>query len=402
MNLISYIIVVIKIVGDKSMKNEKKKLHLGQIITVVLFLALCGAAGFFGARYIDTSLPNTGIAQKSMLFLFLILILYLACFMQIIIHEGGHLIFGLMTGYEFASFRIGSIMFVKKKDGIKVKRFSLAGTGGQCLLYINDYNDGNYPYILYNLGGSLNNLIWSVLAGILYLFTRGNRYLSAFLILFAAFGIAFAILNAVPMSGAVNNDGKNTLDLMRSSNARRCFYEMMKINALITKEVRLKDMDDELFVIPEKEYLNNALSASIGANAVSREMDKMNFAGVIEKGHYMLQNAEGLIPIYKSAVKLEIIYAELVTENSQEKVDELFDKEVKKFAAVSKKNISVIRTQYAYSLLYENDQNKAQQYLTLFEKYAGKHPHKCEVESERDLLSYAKARYDSQNSAMGE
>ena len=185
------------------------------------------------------------------------------------------------------------------------------------------------------------------------------------------------------MSGAVNNDGKNTLDLMRSSNARRCFYEMMKINALITKEVRLKDMDDELFVIPEKEYLNNALSASIGANAVSREMDKMNFAGVIEKGHYILQNAEGLIPIYKSAVKLEIIYAELVTENLQEKVDELFDKEVKKFAAVSKKNISVIRTQYAYSLLYENDQNKAQQYLTLFEKYAGKHPHKCEVESER-------------------
>ena len=32
-----------------------------------------------------------------------------------VIHEGGHLVFGLLTGYKFSSFRIMSFMWVKEK-----------------------------------------------------------------------------------------------------------------------------------------------------------------------------------------------------------------------------------------------------------------------------------------------
>lgn len=127
----------------------------------------------------------------------------------------------------------------------------------------------------------------------------------------------------------------------------------------------------------------------------------MNFARVVEIGEYLLQDAKGLIPIYKNSIKLELMYCELVSENNKEKVDELFDKEVKKFAAVSKKNIGVIRTQYAYSLLHDNDKEKSAEYLALFEKFAAKHPHQCEVESERELLSYAESRYNALISSMG-
>lgn len=383
------------------MKKEKKKFNFGIVLFFLACMAIGGSVGYFGADYFVNSVRSLSTAEKIMNIVMLVVFLYLTFFMHIIIHEGGHLIFGLLSGYKFASFRIGSMMFVKKQDGIKIKRFSLMGTGGQCLMYIDDYNDGKFPYIIYNLGGSLNNLIWSVLAGILFVMTRGTKVLSSFLIMFAIIGIILALANAVPISGPVNNDGKNALDLKRSSNARRCFYEMLKINALLTNEVRLKDMDDELFVIPEKEQLNNALAASIGANALSREMDKMNFARVVEIGEYLLQDAKGLIPIYKNSIKLELMYCELVSENNKEKVDELFDKEVKKFAAVSKKNIGVIRTQYAYSLLHDNDKEKSAEYLALFEKFAAKHPHQCEVESERELLSYAESRYNALISSMG-
>ncbi len=37
--------------------------------------------------------------------------------LHIIVHEAGHLVAGLMSGYEFASFRIGSLIWVKGRDG---------------------------------------------------------------------------------------------------------------------------------------------------------------------------------------------------------------------------------------------------------------------------------------------
>ena len=44
----------------------------------------------------------------------LLLAIYLAMFIQMVVHEAGHLVFGLLTGYQFSSFRIGSFMFIKE------------------------------------------------------------------------------------------------------------------------------------------------------------------------------------------------------------------------------------------------------------------------------------------------
>ncbi len=75
-------------------------------------------------------------------------IMYLAIFLQIILHEAGHLLFGLLTGYRFSSFRIGSFMWILQDGKIRFKRFSLAGTGGQCLLLPPPMVDGKMPYVL--------------------------------------------------------------------------------------------------------------------------------------------------------------------------------------------------------------------------------------------------------------
>ena len=56
----------------------------------------------------------------------------LAAYLQIVLHEAGHLVCGLMSGYRFVSFRVGSITLFKDGDGkLRFKRFKLAGTGGQ-------------------------------------------------------------------------------------------------------------------------------------------------------------------------------------------------------------------------------------------------------------------------------
>ena len=53
----------------------------------------------------------------------------LSFFITTVIHEGGHLVFGLISGYSFSSFRIGSIMLVKINGKLRIRSFNLAGTG---------------------------------------------------------------------------------------------------------------------------------------------------------------------------------------------------------------------------------------------------------------------------------
>lgn len=57
-----------------------------------------------------------------------------AYFICVIVHEAGHLVCGLLTGYGFVSFRIFSFTFIREAGRLRVKRFAIAGTGGQCLL----------------------------------------------------------------------------------------------------------------------------------------------------------------------------------------------------------------------------------------------------------------------------
>lgn len=41
--------------------------------------------------------------------------------LHILVHEGGHLIAGLLSGYRFVSFRVGSTMWIRQDDRIRRK-----------------------------------------------------------------------------------------------------------------------------------------------------------------------------------------------------------------------------------------------------------------------------------------
>ena len=102
-------------------------------------------------------------------------------FLHITVHEAGHLGCGLLTGYRFCSYRIGSLMLIKTNGQFKLKQYALPGTGGQCLMAPPDMADGKMPYMLYHLGGCLFNLLFSLLAFLFSLFCREGRSDAAFL-----------------------------------------------------------------------------------------------------------------------------------------------------------------------------------------------------------------------------
>lgn len=372
-------------------KNKKEKNHWKRYIGLVFSMMVGAGCGILIANYSDFSSTTELSFGEFLINLGLLFIgMYLAFFIQIIIHEGGHLIFGRLTGYRFSSFRIGSFMWIEEKGKIHLKRFSLAGTGGQCLMCPPDMVDGKIPYIMYNLGGSLMNIIFGFVFLGLYQLLKDIPYLSVMLLMTGIAGFASALLNGIPMSmGTVNNDGYNAIALGKNPEALRAFWVQIKANELITKGIRLKDMPEEWFEVPSKEEMKNSMTAVMGVFAANRMMDTHAFNEAREFMEGLSKMDTGIIGLHRSLLECDMIFCELIGENRKEYLNNILDKRQKKFMKQMKNYPAVIRTEYAYALIAGKDEIKADQIKKRFEKCALSYPYQSDIESERELMEIA-------------
>lgn len=331
------------------------------------------------------------IFGKKMLYLaFLIIIMYAIMMIQIIIHEAGHLVFGLLSGYQFTSFRIMSFMLVKESGKMKIRRLNLAGTGGQCLMAPPEMVNGEIPVVLYNLGGSIMNVIISiVLLGMYFLFL-GNPFLETLLLMSVVIGIAFAIMNGVPMRmGTVDNDGYNAWSLRKDKEALRSFWIQMKVSEQIAKGVRLREMPEEWFALPDEEKMKNSMIAVEGVFSCNYLMDKHCFEEASHRMKHLLKIESGIVGIHRCLMICDLIYCELISDNRKDVLDQMMTKEQLKFMKSMKEFPSVIRTEYAYSLLVEKDHAEAERIKARFEKCARTYPYPSDINAERELMEIA-------------
>ncbi|ASW42305.1 site-2 protease family protein [Clostridium isatidis] len=369
-----------------SSKDIKKKLV--QILGIIIYLLAFVALGYFIA-FLSNSKTEL-VDRRDGGFIFLVSVA-LSFYLHIIIHEGGHFLFGKLTGYRLTSFRIGSITIMKEEDKIKLKRFSIAGTGGQCLMEPPEYKEDKFPFILYNLGGGLLNIIFSIIAIIIYLIFSNMPYLLEILLSFSGIGIILGLMNIIPLkiAGAAN-DGYNIIFLKKNKDARYAFYRQLKINALLARGARIKDMPKEWFELSEGADINNPIIASVACMMGSYYQDNKDFQRSKEEFDYVLENSNNLLGIYKNEIECELLFYEIIGDRNIDKINKLFTKELKKYIKASKHSLSKKRLLYAYELLINKDENTAKKYLDEFEKIAKTYPYKGEVEGERELISFVK------------
>ena len=311
-----------------------------------------------------------------------------------VIHEAGHLLFGLMTGYQFSSFRIFSFMWIKENGKIRLKHHSVAGTAGQCLMTPPALNDGNYPVLLYNLGGVFTNLYTALCFFMLATLCSDLPIFSTLMYFFALQGLLFALTNSIPFANnLLSNDGKNALMLTKSNTARRSFWLQLKINELLSGGMRPKDIPEEWFAVPADHEMKNPIVATMGVIACSRLMDTHKFAEADALMEHILQIDSGITGLHRNLLTCERIYVELITENRWNTVQSMMTKELKDFMKTMKRSSTVLRTQYAYALLAERDRITADRLMTQFEKRAKKSPYAGDVQSERELMEIAREHF---------
>ena len=372
------------------MKKRSKK-TFGYFFSIIVYTIIGLLCGIICGGKILTLTDSYNFLVLEVSFL---LILLLGIYLHVILHEGGHLVFGLLTGYTFVSFRISSFMLIKTGDGLKLKRYSIAGTGGQCLMSPPPLNDdGTFPYALYNLGGSISNAAFSTLALLIYLAADKESFFSVFLIMFTIIGYGMALLNGIPLRmGEINNDGYNALNLGNSPLALRSLWLQLRINADMALGKRLKDINPEWFFMPDD--LSDAITAGYASFVLSRELDKLNLDKAYEYGTYILENSEGLLGVHETAIKAELLYIELLGRRDGVTIDRLYN-DVRKSLKASRISPSSARIMYAFELIYNGDKAAADRYLGLFEKAVCTYPNAGVIESERELLSLVDSRAEA-------
>ena len=309
-------------------KKKKSQLHKN-----ILFFALSIGIGLVLGILSAVFLPNS-IGEWSFSHVFIgILFFCTAYFLHILIHELGHLLFGLLTGYSFVSFRVGSLTIIKEDGRYKRKKFHLPGTGGQCLMAPPDYSEKSFPYIIYNLGGVLLNLIVSaVVLGLIVGLGNLSTVTTVGLQLFLCAGLFTAVTNGIPLKiGGLPNDGYNIYSIMTKEENKKAFFIQLKINALMTQGMRIREVPFEELVLSELNPHTGMLEVAIHILQYNWYLDQLDLKEAQHKLNELLPYLDNYPLFYKQELTCEQLFLALVSHQEAAVIEELYDDELKKY-----------------------------------------------------------------------
>lgn len=368
------------------MKNKSKVLK--KILLYFVALLIGGLIGFILLARFDASFGGIFFYVE------IALAMVLSFYISIIVHEGGHLVFGLISGYAFSSFRIGSIMLLRQNGKYRLCRYKLAGTGGQCLMAPPDKKNEDIPVVLYNLGGVIFNLIFAVIFAVLFMLVPYVYVLSQTLLISSILCFIFMLSNGIPMhTGGIANDGMNAKCLSKDKMAATAFLNQLRMNEAQTRGFSLSEMPDEWFTIPEGADKKNVAYSSIAVFNVNRNFEKKDISKSIAEIEDLLGSDWQILGLHRNLLTCDLIFCRLINDGEGANVASLLTPELKQFMRAMKNFAGVIRTEYALDLIYRKDEGAAEKRLKLFEKRYKNSPSPKDTQIERELMAMAKDKY---------
>lgn len=313
-------------------------------------------------------------------------------FIQITVHEAGHLFFGLISGYSFVSFRIGTFTIVKENNTLAIKKFKIEGTGGQCLMMPKTEDYKQCKFFLYNIGGVIMNFVVAMLGLLIWSFYQNENEISdVFFFLLALTGIALGFMNGIPlkMSG-IPNDGYNIFLVSKNDLMKSCFFIQLKINGLLSQGIRMKEMPIEWFQLPNDVDYNNPLICAIKGLEASYYHDKLEFDEAKKCYEELLQKGNHIPKLYENEIHCELLFYEIIGEKRKEVIDKIYTKELEQYVKRTSCYLQRKRLMYAYYGIIKKDIERANKELEQFYKLIKTYPSKGQIEEELEVVTLVK------------
>ena len=318
-----------------------------------------------------------------------IILICVAFFLQLIIHEGGHLVTGLLTGYRFVSFRILNWLLIRKDGRLQWRNFELAGTGGQCLLAPPDKPVDQIDTRWYNAGGVLANVITAVLAIVLMWTVDMPLWLHALMFLMAVIGGALALLNGIPMKvGGVANDGLNLFQMEKDRPAKLCFCNILDVNARCQEGETYTQMPERLFALPDPIDWENSMHVASVLLAVTRMMAFHQWEDAYQLLTEAYNNKDNYMRLYQLEIENMMTQVCIFTGRDDE-ARRHYTKEVAKHVSQhaptqSDKQLTLM----AVALALDGNRPRAEQMFKELEARRDKYAHQSDVALSLDLMKW--------------
>lgn len=340
-----------------------------------MILALCFGAliGFLGVAlclvlFTDTTFAEFFAKLDSLPFLEILgaALMGIAAFVismlvLIPIHELGHLVAGLLTGYKFVSFRVLNYTFIRIDGKTKIKKYSVAGTAGQCLLVPPERPVDKISASWYNAGGIIANL-FCLLVALPFLWLPLSPSGAEITMIVILADAILLLMNGIPMKiGGVGNDAYNIFLLRKSPLSKLGLVNQLRTNALLQNGVRPKDMPDDLFEIPAEIDYANTLEAGLPLMHASRLLDSMDYNAALAEFESIYSHKNDMIQLYVNEIACELVYLYLVT-GQPEKARAVYDDSLKKYTETYARFMSSKkRLLCAVALCLDNNRARAEQ-----------------------------------------
>ena len=365
-----------------------KKLFL--LLASILGGMLIGIGGVMVVRHF-TGEPMPDVSRALVVGAWLVAMMGVAFFVHIFAHEGGHLLCGLLSGYRFVSFRTGSITLVKTDGKYRLKRYKIAGTGGQCLMAPpTNVPLDKLPTMLYNAGGVIMNVLIATVALVLWLRYDLKQPWDALAFALMFLGYPMALLNGIPMRvGGIPNDGYNMLNLHRDPEATRGFAVQLLANEQSQRGVRMRDMPQEWFAMPSAMNYADALQTGLAVMRVSWLMDCERTDEALALAREMWQHHDEMAMLIKWELQGEFMYLNYVTGHLDEARFLAADERFVRYTRAHAKVMSAKQRWLMVMALLKDQHDQATHIAHTVEARRSQYVLQGEVTSDIDLMNQA-------------
>lgn len=310
------------------------------------------------------------------LFLWLILLFIL----QIIIHEGGHFIFGLLTGYQFISIRIFSFIVTREGKKFRLCRYHVPGSLGQCVMKPPQSSLKKERIVLFFMGGILLEFFSGFIALILCLSPFPFSFLTRIvLFLFVFYTLGSALLNTIiDKTASINNDGTSLFYLLQNKKTTISGITQLTITAKIHSGLTYKDMPEDIFLLSEREELTNIFFAWHKILELYYFLDTRQWA-MAESCINLLEEVGGKQNhLLKLTILSEKLYLAIKMKRTPSVIEELY-KVLEKDLKRGSLDFHFLRVLMSYELYKDNSEDNKEKISKMLEERLMKYPYQGEA-----------------------